>query len=169
MKKIILNVLAVSSLCLFAACAGDDAEPTRGEMCAKGLNEDCLVGKWNLKSIQSKDGSQIWMDFGATPSTLEFTDDGKFHFIYTTGNFSQMANDGCGGTSTYGDWTIAGSTLNLKIGRTDCQTTGRSYTVVPTITESSLNFNTVIFHENDMNDALIKSNSTEYFTFVVGQ
>lgn len=166
MKKIILTAIAVSSLCLLGACAGDDPEPTRAEMCAKGLNEDCLVGKWNLKTIQTKDGSQVYVDFGATPSTLEFTEDGKFHFIYTTNSgVSEMAGAGCGGTSTYGDWKINGSTLQLKIGRTDCQETGRSYTFMPTINENSLNFNMVVFHENDMTDALTKSNSTEYFTF----
>ena len=168
MKKIFLTAIAVSSLCLLGACGSDDTTPSRGEMCAKGLNEDCLIGKWNLKTIQTKDGSQVYTDFSSAPSTLEFTEDGKFHFTYTTNaSLSEMASDGCGGTSTFGEWSVAGTTLKLKIGRTDCQETGRSYTLVPTINESSLNLNTVVFHENDMTDGLTKSNSTEYFVYVI--
>ena len=167
MKKIIMTAIAAASVCLLSACGGDDSKPSRADICAKGLNEDCLVGLWNLQSIQSKDGSQIFTDFGTTPSTLEFMDNGQFHFVFTNnGSVSEMASDGCGGTDNYGTWEITGSVLKLKIGRTDCLETGRSYTLTPTITERNLNLNTVVFHENDMTDNLTKSISSEYFVRV---
>lgn len=167
MKKIIMTAITAASVCLLAACGGEESKPSRADMCAQGLNEDCLIGQWNLQSIQSRDGSQIYTDFGVTPSTLEFRDDGTFYFVFTNNpSISEMASDGCGGTSNYGTWEIAGTVLKLKIGRTDCLTTGRSYTLTPKIDERSLNLNTVVFHENDMTDQLTKSNSTEYFVRV---
>ena len=165
MKKIILT--AAASICLLTACSSEDPKPTRAEMCAKGLNEDCLVGNWNLQSIQTKDGTKIITDFSSAPSTLEFMDNGNFHFIFTTNpSLSEMAGNGCGGTDVYGTWEIAGITLKLKVGRTDCLTTGQTYTLTPTITATSLNLNKVVFHENDMTDALTKNESTEYFVHV---
>lgn len=167
MKKVITTAIVTASICLLAACGSEESEPSRAEMCAKGLNEDCLVGQWNLQAIQAKDGSQIFTDFSSAPSTLEFTDDGKFHFVFTTDGFlSEMAGNGCGGTSTYGTWTITGNVLNIKLGRTDCLETNRSYTVMPTINERSLNLNTTLFHANDMTDALTKENAAEYYVRV---
>ena len=166
MKKIFLTAIAAASLCFLSACS-DDPEPTIAEKCSGGLSEDCLVGTWNLKAIQTlgdETTAITYVDFGATPSTLVFTDDGKFEFTYTTNaTVSEMAGDGCGGTKSYGSWEIAGVTLKIKIGRTDCQETGRSYTVTPTITPTSLNLNMLLFHENDMTDALSKANATEYY------
>jgi len=166
MKKIMMTAIA-ASVCLLAACGSEESEPTREEMCAKGLNAECLVGNWNLQTIQTKDASQIYTDFSSAPSTLAITDDGKFHFVFTTSaSLSEMAANGCGGTDVYGTWEIAGATLKLKIGRTDCLTTGQSYTLTPTLSVHHLNLNTVVFHANDLTDALTKSNSTEYFVRV---
>ena len=62
MKKIFLTVIAAASLCFLSACSEDESEPTLEELCATGLNEDCLVGTWNLKGIESLDKSQT-IDF----------------------------------------------------------------------------------------------------------
>jgi hypothetical protein len=167
MKKIILTAVAAASICLLSACSSEESKPSRAEMCAKGLNEDCLIGKWNLQTIQTIDGSQVYTDFGVSPSTLEFKDDGKFHFIFTTdATKSEMSANGCGGTNTYGTWEILNMTLKLKIGVSDCLTTGESFTLTPTISDRNLNFNMVVFHANDMTDALTKSNSTEFYVRV---
>lgn len=167
MKKIIMTAIAAASVCLLAACGSEESEPSRAEMCAKGLNEDCLVGQWNLQTIQSKDGNQVFTDFSSNPSTLEFTKDGKFHFVYTTNaSLSEMAANGCGGTSNYGTWTITGNLLKIKIGRTDCLVTGQSYDIMPTITDRNLNFNTTVFHANDMTDQLTKEYAAEYYVRV---
>lgn len=167
MKKTIFTLAAATSLCMLAACGSEESEPTLAEICASGLNEDCLVGSWNLQYIQTVDGAQKYIDFGTTPSTLVITDDGKFDFTYTTNaGISMMAGNGCGGTHTYGEWSISGSTLNLKIGRTDCMVTGTKYQIVPKVDEFNLSLSKVIFHDNDMTDALTKSNSVEYFVRV---
>ena len=132
-----------------------------------GLNEQCLVGNWNLQTIQAIDGSQVYTDFSTAPSTLEFTNDGKFHFVFTTDpHKSEMAGNGCGGTNVYGNWEILGASLKIKIGLSDCLTTGQSYTLTPTLSVTNLNLNKVVFHENDMTDGLTKANSTENFVRV---
>lgn len=169
MKKIFLTAIAVASLSLLTACGDTESEPTLEELCATGLNGDCLVGTWHLNAIESLDASQKWEDFGAAPSTLIITEDGKFEFTFTTSNASIMAANGCGGTKTYGEWTINGASLKLKMGRSDCLITGQSYTITPKLTVQDLNLNKVVFHENDMTDALTKSNSTEHFVRVLIQ
>ena len=136
------------------------------EVCAMGLNEQCLVGTWNLKGIESIDGSQMWLSYGTSPSTLVITDDGKFEFTFTTSNVSAMAASGCGGTKTYGSWEILGASLKIEIGRSDCLIMGQSYTLTPTLSVTNLNLNKVVFHEHDMTDALTKANSTENFVRV---
>ena len=167
MKKIILTAVAAASLCILSACSSDEPEPTMAEKCANGLSEDCLVGNWNLQAVKTLDLSAVHIDFGTTPSTLEFTKDGKFHFVFTTDpHKSEMAGNGCGGTNVYGNWEINNMTLKLKIGITDCLTTGETFTLTPTINDRSLNFNMVVFHANDMTDGLTKSNSTEYYVRV---
>ena len=92
MKKIFLTAIAAASLCFLSACSDDESEPTLEELCAAGLNEDCLVGTWNLNGIETMDGSQVWHNYGTAPSTLVITDDGKFEFTFTTSNVSEMAS-----------------------------------------------------------------------------
>lgn len=167
MKKFFLTAIAAASLCFLSACSEDESEPTLEELCAAGLNEDCLVGTWNLNGIETMDGSQVWHNYGTAPSTLVITDDGKFEFTFTTSNVSEMASSGCGGTKTYGSWEILGASLKIKIGRSDCLITGQSYTLTPTLSVTNLNLNKVVFHENDMTDALTKANSTENFVRVM--
>ena len=167
MKKIFLSVIVAASFGLFTACSSDESEPTLEELCATGLNEDCLVGTWNLNGIENHEGTQTYFNFAPTPSTLNITNDGKFEFTFTTSNASEMAASGCGGTKTYGTWEIAGASLKIKIGRSDCLITGQSYTLTPTLNVTTLDLNKVVFHENDMTDALTKANSTEHFVRVV--
>jgi hypothetical protein len=164
MKKIILTAIAAASLCILSAC-GDDPEPTMAEKCSGGLTEACLVGNWSLTSIQSLDGSATYLDFGAIPSTLEFTKDGNFTFTCTSNtSVSEMAGRGCAGEKTYGKWEINGTSLKLKITRASCgEPPEGTYTVIPTITDTFMNFNALIFHSNDMTDDLTKQNSSEYF------
>ena len=167
MKRIILSVIAAAGLSFFTACSEDESEPTLEELCATGLNEGCLVGTWNLNGIENHEGTQTYFSFATSPSTLIITEDGKFEFTFTTSNASEMAANGCGGTKTYGTWEIAGASLKLKMGRSDCLITGQSYTLTPTLNVTTLDLNKVVFHENDMTDALVKANSTEHFVRVV--
>lgn len=161
-KKVFIRLDRETRGCLNGRWARFDI--TKEKKCASGLNEDCLVGKWNLQSIQTIDGSLVYTDFGASPSTLEFSDGGKFHFIFTTDlSKSEMAGNGCGGSNAFGSWEIINKTLKLKIGITDCLTTGETFSLTPTINDRSLNFNMVVFHTNDITDALMKANSTEYY------
>jgi len=169
MKKVILSAIAAASICLFSACSSDESEPTLAEKCANGLNEDCLVGTWTLKNIQSLDGKSVYFDHSSAPGTLIITEDGNFDFTYTTttdAGISEMAAGGCAGTKVYGKWTVTGASLSLKVGRSDCLSFGQTFNITPTINESEMRFNTVVFHENDMTDALLKSNATEFYTRV---
>ena len=75
MKKIFLSIVVAASFGFFTACSEDESEPTLEELCATGLNEDCLVGTWNLKGIESLDKSQTYTDFTPAPTVLEFTKD----------------------------------------------------------------------------------------------
>lgn len=169
MKKIFLTAIAAASLCLFAACSEDESEPTLEELCAAGLNEDCLVGTWNLKGIESLDKSQTYTDFTPAPTVVVFNEDKSFSVTFTTNSvISPMAGDGCGGTKTYGKWEISGASLKLTIGRADCGAPSNPiYTVTPTLSVSDLYLNKVVFHENDMTDALTKANATEHFVRVM--
>ncbi len=168
MKKIISSLIAVSSLCLLAACA-DDTEPSTTEKCSKGLSKDCLLGTWNLKTIQSIDATPvIYMDFGSAPSTLQFTKDGQFSYVFTTNTaVSAMAGRGCAGEKAFGTWEIVGSSLKINLTQSRCQEPDEgTYTVVPKINATELNFNTLVFHSTDFDDALTKSTATEYYVRV---
>lgn len=164
MKKIILSVIAAASLCVLSAC-GDDPEPTMAEKCAGGLSEACLVGTWNLQAIKTLDLSEVHIDFGANPSTLEFTKDGKFTFTCTSNvAASEMAERGCAGEKSYGTWEILETNLKIKITRSSCgEPMEGSYTVTPTINDTYMNFNKLLFHANDMTDPLTNTNATEYY------
>lgn len=166
MKKIILSLVAASCLSLLAAC-GDDPEPSTTEKCAKGLSKDCLVGTWNLKTIQSlTEPVEVFIDFGLTPSTLEFTKDGKFSYVITTNTaISAMAGRGCAGEKAFGTWEIVGSSLKLNITQSRCSEPDEgTYTVVPEINATELNLKTLVFHANDIDNLLNKTVATEYYT-----
>ena len=165
MKKIILTALAAASLCILSACSSDEPEPTMAEKCANGLSEDCLVGNWNLQAVKTLDLSAVHIDFGTTPSTLEFTKDGKFTFTCTSNTgVSEMAGRGCAGQSSFGTWEIAGANLNIKIDISRCgEPVEGSYTVTPTINDTYMDFHGLLFHANDITDSLTIKNATEYF------
>ena len=144
-------------------CTEPTSKPSRAEACAEGLSEDCLVGAWNLERIQAKDGNLVFMDLSEAPSKLEFADDGKFMFRYTSdASVSEMAA-GCDESVTVGVWKISGENLELKITRGDCVVAGKTFTLTPTISDGVLNFNTIVFHENDIADAMARDNSTEIY------
>ena len=164
MKKIFLTALAAASLSLLSAC-GDDPEPTMVEKCANGLSKGCLVGTWNLQAIKTLDLSSVHIDFGTTPSTIEFTKDGKFTFTCTSNTSeSEMAGRGCAGQSSFGTWEIAGANLNIIIDISRCgEPVEGSYTVTPTINDTYMDFHGLLFHVNDMTDPLTNKNATEYY------
>jgi hypothetical protein len=166
MKKIILTAIAAASLSFLSACS-DDSAPTIAEKCSGGLTEGCLVGTWNLNNIENfQDGSKI-IDFGLTPSTLVFTEDGKFEFTNTTSPNSDMAGRGCAGEKTYGSWKLEGASLKIIVTMPRCQEPDvGTYTTTPTLTATDLNLNTVVFHANDLSDAMIKPFATEHFVRV---
>ena len=164
MKKIILTALAAASLSILSAC-GDDPEPTMAEKCAGGLSEACLVGTWNLQAIKTLDLLEVHIDFGATPSTLEFTKDGKFTFTCTSNTaVSEMAERGCAGEKTYGTWTIDGANLSIKVTRASCgEPVEGTYPTTPEVTDTYMNLKGLLFHANDMTDPLTNTNATEYY------
>ena len=166
MKKIVIPGLLLSSLCLFGACS-DDASESIADKCANGLSEECLVGTWKLDAIKTKNGAGTLFDYSASPSTLTFTDDGKFTFTFTTSTtVGEMTSQGCAGTNTYGTWDITGAALKITMGRSDCHETGTYKNVVPTINEFELNLTTVVFHTGDLTDSLYVDNAAEVFTRV---
>jgi hypothetical protein len=172
MKKIFLSIVVAASFGFFTACSEDESEPTLEELCATGLNEDCLVGTWNLKGIESLDKSQTYTDFTPAPTVVEFTKDKEnrsFSVTFTNNSIlSPMAADGCGGTKTYGKWEITGASLKLTIGRADCGAPSNPiYTITPSLSVTDLYLNKVVFHENDMTDALTKANAMEHFVRVM--
>lgn len=166
MKKVILTAIAAAGLCFLTACS-DDPEPTIAEKCTGGLTEDCLVGTWNLNYIENAQDKSKIVDFGLTPSTLVFTDDGKFEFTNTTSPNSEMAGRGCAGEKTYGTWAIEGASLKIVVTMPRCQEPEiGTYTTTPTLTVTDLNLNTVVFHNNDISDLMMKPFATEHYTRV---
>lgn len=166
MKKIFLTAIAAACLSFFSACS-DDPEPTTEEKCVGGLNEDCLVGTWNLNGIEMIGDGSKYLDFGAAPSTLVFTDDGKFEFTCTTSSESEMAGRDCAGQKAFGEWEILGSSLKLKIKMARCgEPVEGPYTTTPTLTATDLNLNKLVFHSNDVTDANYKNIVTEHFVRV---
>ena len=165
MKKIILTALAAASLCILSACSSDEPEPTMAEKCANGLSEDCLVGNWNLQAVKTLDLSAVHIDFGTTPSTLEFTKDGKFTFTCTSNTgVSEMAGRGCAGEKSFGTWKIEGKNLLLNISMSRCSEPAEGvYPTTPEITDTYLDLKRLVFHANDMTDSLTIKNATEYF------
>lgn len=163
MKKIFLTAITATFLSFFSACS-DDPEPSTEEKCEGGLSEDCLLGTWNLNGIESTIDKSKISDFGFAPSTLVFTDDGKFEFTTTTSPSSAMAGRGCAGEKTYGEWAIEGASLKIKVKMARCQEPeAGTYTTTPTINATDLNLNKLVFHSNDFDDANVKNYATEHY------
>lgn len=162
MKTKIFTLLAASCLCLFSACS-DDSSESLGDKCGEnnGVTEGCVVGTWNLSGLYKKSDNAVKAaDYGAAPSVLIIKDDGTFEFTYTSSPASEMAAGGCGGEKNYGKWEIEGNNLKITVNVGTCLT---SHTITPTVTETEMNINGVVFQTGDNTDPLTKDDNTEIF------
>lgn len=156
MKTKILTLLAASTLVFFSACS-EDAESSKSlvDRC-EALTEDCLIGTWTLKSIVQKADQQNIQDFSnAQGGTLEFREDGVYHYERSSiGECIDVADEG--------HWSVDEDTgtLTLKSDKQGvCVDFGKIFTTNPKIditgeTSVSLTLNTVIFQqaENEQGD-----------------
>ena len=141
----------------------DDDESNRSiaEICAEGLSEDCLIGNWQLKSINQKGNGELIIDFSSAPGTMVFRDDGIYRY-------SRSSAGSCPGVDS-GNWSISedGKTLTFfenKLG--DCIEFMKKYTTTPSIVVSgntvTLKLNKVVFQQ-DESDGMYAGNDTEVF------
>ena len=135
--------------------------------CSAGLSNECLFGTWTLNSISRIDTREIIKDFSsAQGGTLEFTDDGTYHYIRSTaGNCPGSLG---GGSDDKGTWIIEEKTLTFhenKMG--DCIDFMKKYTVTPTIEASeetvTMSLGNVVFQTYEIDDNY-SGNGTEVFT-----
>lgn len=176
----ILTTLAAAAM--LVAC-GDDSTttpPSKAQQCSAGLSADCLMGTWSINgpTITRAVGEDVVHiidpshDLTASPATLKFYVDAKnvnkFEFV----NSSLSKADCITGTGkTYGDWSIAGTSLTLvaKIGN-ECMEKS-SITVTPSIVVSgndvTLTLPSIFFMEPEMKqaDAVDKQGTSEIYKF----
>ena len=166
MKTKIFTFLAASTLAIFTACSDDSGSGKSSwtEACAEGLSEDCLVGTWTLNSISNKDDGLVVQDFSsAQGGTLEFTEDGIFHYVRSTKG--SCPGSLAGGIDEKGTWTInEDGSLDLFLNKEgDCLEFMKHYVVKPSIEMSgqiaTLKLNTVIFQQAENE----QGNNTEVF------
>lgn len=116
MKSKILALVAIAAMSLTCACSDDETEETLTEKCQKGDAAACLIGMWQMQSIQDAGADYaIVADFRDGPGRLVINEDGSFTYTYATSPSSLMVND-CGGLDDSGKWTYddATKTLSLK-------------------------------------------------------
>lgn len=181
MNRKILALAAISSLCFFGACSEDSTRaPTRAELCANGISEECLIGVWNLngasEAVDLGDGPTLVInsnhDFTSAPATLEFykTDDGSNQFKFT---LSPLAQASCKDGPVFGEWTVTGLSLSLKtkIGNT-CMSP-KSWSGIPGIRLNGavyeLDIAGIFFLNSEMENADLaeKERTHEVFTISV--
>ncbi|MBR2197068.1 MAG: hypothetical protein IJ909_01185 [Fibrobacter sp.] len=143
------------------------AGKSRAEKCRTGLSKECLIGTWTLNSISHIDTKDVIADFSsAQGGTLNFTDDGIYHYIRSTaGNCPGSLG---GGIDDKGTWKVTDNTslefYENKQG--DCIPFATHFNTTPTIEivgESvNLYLNKVIFQPNE-SDALFTGSDTEVF------
>jgi len=84
-------LLAFAAFAL-VACSEDKLEPTQTEICAKRpITKECLIGKWDLKSVDVKGVS------GCNPADgdkLELEKNGRFTFYFTRRDGVQLEKNG---------------------------------------------------------------------------
>lgn len=121
MKHKFLKIFAAAALCLLSACSDDESsEPTLEEKCATGLNEDCLIGTWQLIAMQNAaDAYFTFIDFSTAPGVLTIEEGGNFTYVYSSYIGSNMV-EACGGKFDKGTWAIDEATqsitFNFRIG-----------------------------------------------------
>lgn len=123
MKHKFLKIFAAAALCLLSACGDDESsEPTLEEKCATGLNEDCLIGTWQLIAMQNAaDAYFTFIDFSTAPGVLTIEEGGNFTYTYSSYIGSNMVED-CRTNYGFdkGTWSIDAATntitFNFRIG-----------------------------------------------------
>ena len=162
MKTKILTLLAASCLAVFTACSDDSESKSIAEICADGLSEDCLIGTWTLKSISEKsDKNVVITDFSAAPGTMQFRDNGIYHY-------TRSASGNCQGVDE-GEWSISedGASLTFFENKQgDCIEFQKRYIVTPSIEvvgeTVTLSLNKVVFQQ-DESEGMEAGNDTEVF------
>lgn len=121
MKNKFLTILTAAALCFLSACSDDESkEKTIEEKCATGLNEDCLVGTWQLIAMQNAaDAYFTFIDFSTAPGVLTIEEGGNFTYVYSSYIGSNMV-EACGGKFDKGTWAIDAATqtitFNFRVG-----------------------------------------------------
>ena len=178
-----IKILATLAAAAMLVACGDDTSttpPSKAQQCSTGLSADCLMGTWSINGptgTRTVEGEVVSLidpshDLTANPATLKFYVDAKnvnkFEFV----NSSLSKADCITGTGkTYGDWSIAGTSLTLvaKIGN-ECMAKS-TISVTPTIAvngnQVTLTLPSIFFMEPEMkqSDAVEKQTASEVYKF----
>lgn len=185
MKKLtkMLAFASLASLAILSGCSdASEPDPTKAELCANGINRECLLGTWTLdgvKSIQLGTYAEGF-DFSAAPGSLEFyvdvekkgngtkikTDMFKFSWPAASPNAAQADCN-----PVYGTWTVSGNTLSLNSTINNMCFKPARVTVEPTLTNNGarieMQFGRVWLNANQISTQLgIKEESQAFYTEV---
>lgn len=172
MKKFSLIALAgVCSLGLLSACSDDSTpDPTRAELCANGISDDCLNGAWNANGMANKASGEMhsMFNYTAAPGTLTF-DKNTHEFQFDAPALAaDIATADC--NPVYGEWSIAAGVLHMRsFTNTMCmgpKTVELAATVAldETGTLVNLNLGQLYFMYNLTDEMAIKNSYTESFS-----
>lgn len=178
------------SLCansFFGACSSDsDSSPTRAELCANGLSNECLVdGLWSLPYLVDKStGEPLAAYTYSTPGTLEFKITDRFkenkgnpleqncldglpehqhacpEFVFNYPNATMPP--------ILGTWEIIGNTISLKAFVNEENLFRKKAVVTPIIASDGITIKMTLgelwFTENDFDEVSKRSLYTEVYT-----
>lgn len=177
MKKI--SMLALASLCsmgLLSACSDSGSSaPSRAELCANGISDDCLVGAWNAIGLTSNATGDKYAlaDFSAAPGTLTFNKDKTFQFDAPTApTAASIATPDC--NPVYGEWNVVAGVLNMVAGTGSLCMGPKNVDLHATVAVDelgnvTLKFGQLYYTYNLVDDASVRASYTETYTISANQ
>lgn len=150
MKKKIFTILAICAMSFLCACSEDKTEETLEDKCQSGDDAACLVGTWQLLSIQDAAAEYyVIVDYQTGPGRLVINEDGTFTYTYATSVGSFMYMD-CGGKNDSGKWTYDNATKTISIKFTVGEQCNSSPTsAVVKVNSNELTFNKQVFQTSE--------------------
>ncbi len=150
MKKLtkMLAFASLASLAILSGCSdASEPDPTKAELCANGINRECLLGTWNFNGVQSKEQKAFVTDFdlSANPGSIEF-----YQYVEKKGNGTKEKTDmfklslssadenysftDC--NPIYGSFVVEGSDLKLSFTQGNLCIGKKNMTFTPTLTNN---------------------------------
>lgn len=185
MKKFtkMLALASLASLTVISGCSdASEPDPTKAELCAAGVNRDCLMGTWNFNGVISKDTKEYkdGLNFSAAPGSLQFYVDKEkkpsgtvvktdMFKLSLSPNDMNYGNPDC--NPIEGMFYVEGTDVRLATTRGTLCTGKKTVSFTPTLTNDGANiimdFGRVWLTANQVTTSLgIKEESLNFYTEV---